>query len=198
MVIRQLLLQLNKTPSKANNPSPEACVVSLIQSLQLVTSSVFTRLQGYTVNLSVICDSNSDSVPVQQDFEIMVQVQFWFFRQEWLRLCLGFSLGSTSQQYFYFCLKNPLPYFWMLAKPLGVSLGSHSTNFSLGHAIQGLVPDLQALLSLSPPFTDKHILRPKMFCCPRLPSSKVFLATSPAASSVIISLQHLLLPFSLG
>lgn len=56
MVIRQLLLQLNKTPSNPNNPNPKACVVSLIESLQLATSSVFTRLQGYTVNLSVICD----------------------------------------------------------------------------------------------------------------------------------------------
>lgn len=52
MVIRQLLLQLNKTLSKLNNPSPEVCVVILIESLQLVTSSVFTSLQGYTVNLS--------------------------------------------------------------------------------------------------------------------------------------------------
>lgn len=52
MVIRQLLLQLNKTTSKLNNPSPEVCVVILIQSLQLVTSSVFTSLQGYAVNLS--------------------------------------------------------------------------------------------------------------------------------------------------
>lgn len=91
MVIRQLLLQLNKTPSKLNNPSPEVCVVILIESLQLVTSSVFTSLQGYTVNLALIYDSNTNSVPVQQDFEIMVRVRFWFLRQEWLRLRLGFN-----------------------------------------------------------------------------------------------------------
>lgn len=78
----------------------------------------------------------------------MVQVQFLFLKQEWLRLCLRFSLGSTSQQYFYFCLKNPPPYFWMLTNTLGVSLGSHSTNFLLGDTTQGLVPDLQSLLSL--------------------------------------------------
>lgn len=103
MVIRQLILQLNKTTSKPNNPNPEASVVSLIQSLQLVTNSVFTSLQGYLINLSVICDSNTNSVPVQ-DFEAKVQFQFWFLKENWLRLHLGFSLGSTSQKYFYFSL----------------------------------------------------------------------------------------------
>ena len=103
VVIRQLILQLNKTTSKPNNPNPEASVVSLIQSLQLVTNSVFTSLQGYLINLSVICDSNTNSVPVQ-DFEAKVQFQFWFLKENWLRLHLGFSLGSTSQKYFYFSL----------------------------------------------------------------------------------------------
>lgn len=170
MVIRQLLLQLNKTASNPNKPSPEACVVSLTQSLQLVTSSVFTRLQGYTVNLSVICDWNTDSVPVQQDFEIMVQVQFLFLKQEWLRLCLRFSLGSTSQQYFYFCLKNPPPYFWMFTNTLGVSLGSHSTNFLLGDTTQGLVPDLQSLLSL--PFKINKYRYPRYSAAPGSPAPR--------------------------
>lgn len=44
-----------------------------------------------------------------------------------------------------------------------------------------------SLLSLLLSFTDKHILRLKTLCHPRLPNPKVFLATSPAAFSVIIS-----------
>lgn len=42
------------------------------------------------------------------------------------------------------------------------------------------------------------MLPPKIFCYLRLPSSEAFLALSPAASSVAISLQLLLVPFSLG
>lgn len=121
MVIRQLLLQLKKKkcPRQPNNLQPKTSVVSLIQSLQLVTSSVFTSLQGYTVNFSVICDSNTNSVPVQQDFEVMAQVQFSFLKQDWLRLHLWFSLGSTSQQYFYFCLKTTTTFFLDVSQATG-------------------------------------------------------------------------------
>lgn len=42
------------------------------------------------------------------------------------------------------------------------------------------------------------MLHPKIFCYLRLPNSGVFLALSPAASLVAISLWLLLVPFSLG
>lgn len=69
------------------------------------------------------------------------------------------SAWFSPQHNFYSCWNTNTPYFWKLFKPLGVSLGSHSTDFSLGDATEGLVPDLQSLIFL--PFTDK------LCCLPR-------------------------------
>jgi len=70
---------------------------------------------------------------------------------------LGVQLGFHLTVIFLFLFKGNITYFWMLANTLGISLGSHSTIFSLGDATQGLVPDLLCPLSLSPLHRQTHV-----------------------------------------